>query len=226
MAIKLSRTFVLRKLHQLSGIMPLGLFLLTHFFTNSKALQGRAAFNEAVLDIQHIPYLPLLEIGGIFLPLLYHAVYGLFITFEAKPNALIYAYERNWFYVLQRITGVILFFFILLHILHFRFGVLSFMGLDERAVAHNAGIAFEIVSGDFKKNWVFILYVVGIASTVFHLANGLWLFLVDWGVTIGEKAQRAAGYACLAFGAGLLVVGINAAAAFIRPGGLLGTLFN
>lgn len=202
--------------------MPLGLFLLTHFFTNSKALQGRAAFNEAVMDIQHIPYLPLIELFGIGLPLLFHSVYGLVITFEAKPNALTYAYERNWFYLLQRVTGILLFFFILLHLLHFRFGVLSAIGLDDRAVAHNAGLAFEIVKGDFSKTWVFVAYVIGIASTVFHLANGVWLFLVDWGLAIGEKAQRAVGYACLAFGAGLLAVGINAAAAFIRPGGLLG----
>ena len=38
MAIRLSRTFILRKLHQLSGIVPLGAFLLEHFYTNSKAL--------------------------------------------------------------------------------------------------------------------------------------------------------------------------------------------
>jgi succinate dehydrogenase / fumarate reductase cytochrome b subunit len=222
MAIKLSRTFILRKLHQLSGIMPLGFFLLAHFFTNSKALQGYAAFNTAVEDIQHIPYLPLIELFGIGLPLVYHSVYGLFITFEAKPNPFTYAYERNWFYVLQRVTGVILFFFIILHLLHFRFGVLGALGLDSRAVATHPEIAFNIVSGDFMKNWVFIVYIIGIASTVFHLANGLWLFAVDWGIAIGEKAQRAVGYACFAFGAGLLAVGINAAAAFVRPGGLLG----
>jgi hypothetical protein len=45
--------------------------------------------------------------------------------------------------------------------------------------------------------------------------------LVDWGITIGERAQRLTGYACIAFGIVLLAVGINAAIAFIRPGGLL-----
>jgi succinate dehydrogenase / fumarate reductase cytochrome b subunit len=56
---------------------------------------------------------------------------------------------------------------------------------------------------------------------VWHLANGVWLFLVDWGITIGERAQRISGYACIGVGAVLLAVGINAAVAFIRPGGLL-----
>ena len=111
MSVRLSRTFVLRKLHQLSGIMPLGIFLLEHFYTNSKALSGAADFNTAVKDLQAIPYILFVEIGGIFIPLIYHAVYGLVITMEARPNNLNYPYPRNWFYTIQRITGVILFFF-------------------------------------------------------------------------------------------------------------------
>jgi succinate dehydrogenase / fumarate reductase cytochrome b subunit len=70
--------------------------------------------------------------------------------------------------------------------------------------------------------WVFLIYMVGITATVWHLANGIWLFLVDWGIAIGERAQRLTGYACIGFGVFMLLVGINAAIAFIRPGGLLG----
>ena len=219
MAIRLSRTFVLRKLHQLSGIMPLGFFLLEHFYTNSKAIAGAASFNKAVEDLQAIPYILLVEIGGIFIPLIYHAVYGLVITAEARPNNLNYPYPRNWFYTVQRATGVILFFFILFHVLNFRFGLMP--GLNRVSVAHAPDQAFEIVSREFKMWWVFIIYMVGITATVWHFANGIWLFLVDWGITIGERAQRLAGYACIAFGVVLLFVGINAAVAFIRPGGLL-----
>ena len=65
-------------------------------------------------------------------------------------------------------------------------------------------------------------YLVGILATVWHLANGLWLFAVDWGIVIGERAQRLTGYACIAIGLLLLAVGINAQVAFLRPGGLLG----
>ena len=219
MAIHLSRTFVLRKLHQLSGIMPLGFFLLEHFYTNSKALYGQAAFNTAVNDLQSIPYILLVEIGGIFIPLIYHAVYGLVITVEARPNNLNYPYPRNWFYTIQRVTGMILFFFITFHVLNFRFGLIP--GLNTVSVAHHPEQSFAIVSGEFRKIPIFIVYVIGITSTVWHLANGIWLFLVDWGITIGERAQKIAGYACLGFGVLLLAVGINAAVAFIRPGGLL-----
>ena len=220
MAIRLSRTFVLRKLHQLSGIFPLGVFLLEHFYTNSKALNGPSGFNSAVDHLQSIPYIIFVEIIGIFIPLIYHAVYGLVITAEARPNNLAYPYARNWFYLVQRTTGVILFFFITFHLLNFRFGLIP--GLNELSVAHHPDQAYEIVAREFRMIPIFIIYMIGITATVWHLANGIWLFLVDWGITIGERAQRLTGYACIGFGVLLLLVGINAAVAFIRPGGLLG----
>ncbi len=219
MAIRLSRTFVLRKLHQLSGIMPLGVFLVEHFYTNSKALYGQADFNTAVKDLQSIPYILLVEIGGIFIPLIYHAVYGLVITVEARPNNLNYPYPRNWFYTIQRVTGMILFFFITFHVLNFRFGLIP--GLNTMSVAHHPDQAFQVVAREFSMVPIFIVYIIGITSTVWHLANGVWLFLVDWGITIGDRAQRLTGYACIGFGVVLLAVGINAAVAFIHPGGLL-----
>ena len=214
---------MLRKLHQLSGIVPLGAFLLEHLYTNSKAAHpqnGAQNFNEAVADLQAIPYVLLLEIGFIFIPLIYHAVYGLVITWESRPNNLNYPYPRNWFYSIQRITGVILFFFILFHVLNFRFGLIP--GLNTESVAHAPDKAFQIVAREFQMPAIFIVYLVGITSTIWHFANGIWLFAVDWGVVIGERAQRLTGYACIGFGVVLLVFWINVAVAFLRPGGLFG----
>ena len=224
MAIRLSSTFVLRKLHQLSGIVPLGLFLLEHFYTNSKSLTGPADFNKAVTELQSIPYIIFVEIGGIFIPLIYHAVYGLVITMEARPNNLAYPYSRNWFYLIQRITGVILFFFIAFHVFNFRFGMIP--GLNTLSVADHPNQAFDIVAREFRMVPIFIVYMIGITATVWHLANGIWLFLVDWGITIGERAQRLTGYACIGFGVLLLLVGVNAAVGFIRDGGLIGGIIH
>ncbi|HEX8685290.1 MAG TPA: hypothetical protein VF654_02275, partial [Pyrinomonadaceae bacterium] len=110
----------------------------------------------------------------------------------------------------------------LFHVLNFRFGAIP--GLNERSVAHFPEEAFGIVSREFSNALIFGVYLVGITSTVWHLANGLWLFAVDWGVVIGERAQRLTGYACIAFGLLLLAVGINAQVAFVREGGLLGLI--
>ncbi len=220
MAVKISKAFLFRKLHQLSGIVPLGLFVFAHFYTNSKALGGAEKFNEAAGEIHSIPYLIFVEWFGIFIPLIYHAVYGLFITWETRANNLAYPYARNWFYTIQRATGLILFVFILFHVLNFRFGMIP--GLNTTPIAGNADQGFDIVAREFQIPWVVAVYVIGITATVWHLANGFWLFAVDWGIVIGARAQRYAGYACIALGLGLLAVGLNAMAAFIWKGGFLG----
>src|SRR5881227_3999566 len=149
--------------------MPLGIFLLEHFYTNSKALTGPADFNNAVKDLQSIPYILFVEVGGIFIPLIYHAVYGIFITWEARPNNLHYPYPRNWFYTIQRLTGIILFFFITFHVLNFRFGLIP--GLNELSVADNPFRAFDIVKGEFLNPLIFVVYIIGISATIWHFAN-------------------------------------------------------
>lgn len=219
MAIKFSRTFLLRKLHQLTGVVPLGVFYFVHLYTNSTALNGAKVFNDHVGGIHEMPYLLFIEIGGIFLPLLFHSVYGILISAEAKPNVMDYGFARNWFYLFQRASGIYLFFFLMFHILNFRFGLVP--GLNMTPVAGNADKAYGIVAGEFQITWVMAIYILGLLATAWHLAYGLFLFAVDWGLVIGEKAQKVTLYGCLAFALMLAVVGINAAAAFVRPCGLL-----
>ncbi len=221
MASKFSRTFLLRKLHQLTGIVPLGMFFFVHMFTNAKAMNGDKVFNDAVADIHHLPFLLFIEIFGIFLPLLYHSVYGIIISAEAKVNVGNYGYERNWLYLFQRITGIFLFVFILFHLLHLRFGLFGGFGLTDIAVAGNADKAFSIVAGDFQSIGILLFYLLGIAATAWHLGYGLFLFAVDWGLVIGEKAQKYALYVCASVALGLFAVGANAAFSFVRPCGLL-----
>lgn len=223
MAIKYSTTFLLRKIHQLTGIVPLGIFFFAHMFTNSKAINGEAAFEKAVQDLHDLPYLLFIEIFGIFLPLLFHSIYGVIISSEAKVNVGSYSYGRNWFYFVQRLTGGFLFFFILFHVLNLRFGLIP--GLNMTPVAGNAGQAFDIVEQEFAITWVLIVYILGVAATAWHLAYGFWLFVVDWGIVIGEKAQKYTLYACIALAVGLFAVGTNAAFAFVRPCGLLPAAF-
>jgi succinate dehydrogenase/fumarate reductase cytochrome b subunit (b558 family) len=219
MAIQYSWTFMLRKLHQLTGVVPLGIFFFVHMFTNAKALNGEESFEKAVADIHAIPFLLLLEIFGIFIPLLFHSIYGVIISTEARPNVGPYPFARNWFYIMQRATGIFLFVFLTFHILNLRFGLIP--GLNLTPVAGNADLAFDIVAMEFSIPWVLAVYILGVAATAWHLAYGFWLFAVDWGMIIGERAQKYALYVCVALAAGLFAVGTNAAVAFIRPCGLM-----
>ncbi|MEZ5428385.1 MAG: hypothetical protein R2747_19100 [Pyrinomonadaceae bacterium] len=217
--MKISKNFLARKLHQLTGIVPLGIYFLVHMFTNAKAMYGREVFEDAVADIHHIPFLLFIEVFGVFLPLLFHSVYGIIISAEARVNNASYNYGRNWFYLFQRITGVFLFLFLLFHILHLRFGLIP--GLTDIAVAGNAYRSFGIVAGDFRSLGILIFYILGVAATAWHFGYGLWLFAVDWGIVIGEKAQKVALYICLLVALGAFFIGTQAAVSFIRPCGML-----
>ena len=225
MAIKLSSTFLLRKLHQLTGIVPLGIFFFVHMYTNSAAMGGSRVFNKHVGDIHDIPYLIFVEIFGIFIPLLFHSIYGILISAEAKPNALRYSYGRNWFYVFQRATGIFLFFFLFFHILNLRFGLIPGLQSYGNSVAGNAGSAFTIVAAEFRNTGILLLYILGVIATAWHLAYGFFLFAVDWGIVIGEKAQKMTLYASIGLALFLSAVGINAAAAFVDKCGLLPEAF-
>lgn len=182
--------FYSRKLHSLLGVIPLGFFLLEHMITNFSAVEGGSeGFREAVAFLNSLPLVLVLEIFGIWLPLLYHGVYGLYIAFQAKPNNRRFPTERNLRYLLQRITGVIAFVFVIWHVLETRVQV----ALGNVEHEELGGLMHDIVSNPI----FFVLYLIGVVSAAFHFTNGLWSFLVSWGVTVGPRSQRVSSYICM-----------------------------
>lgn len=182
--------FYSRKLHSLLGVIPLGFFILEHMITNFSAVEGGSqGFKDSVAFLNSLPLVLVLEIFGIFLPLLYHAVYGMFIAFQAKPNNTRFRNERNLRYLLQRITGVLVFAFVIWHLYETRFQV----ALGNVTHEELGGVMHDIVMNPF----FFILYLIGVLSAAFHFANGLWSFMVSWGITVGPRAQRVSSYICM-----------------------------
>jgi succinate dehydrogenase/fumarate reductase cytochrome b subunit (b558 family) len=186
---KSRRPYLMRKLHSLSGIVPVGAFMCFHLWENARALGGRDQFDAAVGEINHMPYLPFLEWGLILLPLLFHAGYGVVLMFDAKFNVGRYAYNRNWMYTLQRITGAIALLFIGFHLTEYwgrkLTGALAPQDFYP-ALCQNMSSTIGPVPV------VALIYVVGIAACVFHFANGLWGFCFSWGIVVSRRTQRMA----------------------------------
>src|SRR5205823_9074663 len=68
--------FLLRRLHSLSGMVPVGAYMVVHLLTNASVLDSSAAFQRNVYQIHSLgAVLPMVEWTFIFLPLLYHAIY-------------------------------------------------------------------------------------------------------------------------------------------------------
>ena len=114
-------SFLLRKLHSLSGIVPIGAFLIEHILSNFEALKGPAAYAAQVKFLNALPLVRVLEWAFIFLPLAYHALYGVYIALRGKSNVIYYPWAGNWMYVLQRWTGYIAFVYIIQHVMRQRF---------------------------------------------------------------------------------------------------------
>lgn len=211
------RTFILRRLHSLTGVAPVGVFLVEHLYTNASAVQGRAAFDHAVGQIQRMPALWALETFGIALPIAFHALYGLVIAAQGGANVGKYSYARNWLYLLQRVSGVAALAFMGLHLWQYR--VAKYLG---RLPTHEF---YAQLSSDLNTPWIFAAYVLGLSASVFHLANGLWSFGNTWGLTVTPKALRRSGWIAGVFGVVLWVLGMNTVLHFsVRCGGVLPTL--
>jgi len=220
---KSRRPFLLRKLHSLTGVIPVGGFLVFHLWTNAKAMQGQEQFDHAVADISHMPYLPVLE-AGILLPLLFHAVYGVKLALEGKPNVGAYTYSRNWMYTLQRVTGILAFAFIGYHTWEYwAQKVLGRMTAEQFYPALCANMSSTVKGVPI----VALVYILGIAASVFHFANGLWGFCFSWGITVSRRSQMGAATVFGLLGVAVFLLGANTAIYFatnsVFPGRFFGS---
>jgi succinate dehydrogenase / fumarate reductase, cytochrome b subunit len=199
------RRFLLRKLHSLSGVLPVGAFMVFHLWTNAKALGGQEPFDQAVGEINHMPYLPFLE-AGILLPLAFHAIYGVRLALDARPNLGGYAFARNWMYVLQRATGLVALLFLGYHLWEFRLQ----KGLGQMAPsAFYPTLCAHLSSTAFGVPIVALVYIIGIAASVFHFSNGMWGFCASWGITVSRRSQRISAAAFGLIGVIVFVLGAN-----------------
>lgn len=219
--------FLLRRLHSLTGIVPIGVFLIAHLTTNSSLAWGKfglraegkgltiaeggvAYFQEEVAWINtQVPHLLLIEIslwGAIF----FHSGLGIYYAMSGRSNTARYAYQDNWRYTLQRISGYLGFVFILYHVATLRWGFDWLVPSGTVWSHHFSASTLVAALKGSTDGWtaaglvVSLAYFVGVSLLVFHFANGLWTAAITWGLTISTQAQKRWGYVCAAIGIGLM----------------------
>ncbi len=223
--------FLIRRLHSLTGIVPIGVFLCFHLVANSTILFGTGGehFQQWVERIHLLqPYLFPVEMVFIFIPILFHALLGFTIWFSGRSNVQQYRYGGNIRYMLQRVTGIIAILFILFHVwqMHWLgepFGGGSFTLHGEGGAAMAAGSTARAIQGlkldgtsVWGAVWIAPLYTIGTLASVYHLANGIWTALITWGVTIGPRAQALSGRVCIIIGIVFGLFGMGALSEFKR----------
>lgn len=126
------KAFIWRRVHSLMGLW-LVLFLLEHLMTNSQAAlwlgeDGRG-FVQMVNLIHNLPYLHVVEVALLGIPIALHMILGIRYIFSGKSNAKktdgsspsMRKYGRNKAYTWQRITSWLLLVGLIAHVVNFRF---------------------------------------------------------------------------------------------------------
>ncbi len=182
-------SFALRKLHSLTGIVPVGAFLLFHLFENLKIGLSPQSYEAAIHELWQMAPRPVfyaIEVCLLAVPILFHSVYGFWIWYTGQSNAQEYPYRRNWLYTAQRWSGLLVFAYMALHVWQLRVmpeGKLALLRGPEDLTTFR-----QVADAVTPLGWT-ALYLVGGISAAFHLGNGLFGFAYSWGLAVGRKAQ-------------------------------------
>lgn len=192
--------FLIRRVHSLLGLVPIGLFLTFHMFLNLSARGGAELYDKVIGTMQSFPGIFIIELVVIFIPIAIHAIYGTWVVYTGQSNILRYKYARNWFYIIQRISGLYTVVFIIIHVYLMRFGEANFAALSQ-FLSQPLGLIF---------------YTLGVLFAIFHFVNGLWAFAITWGITIGPHSQKMWLYTLAAVFILLSVIGLANISAFLK----------
>jgi succinate dehydrogenase / fumarate reductase cytochrome b subunit len=201
-------SFLLRRLHSLSGIIPIGAFLLEHFISNAFATNGPKAYAEQVKFLTGLPFVPVLEIVGIYIPILYHSFYGFYIWFRGKSNVSEYPWAGNFMYAAQRWTGGVTFAYIVWHTYTMRFSGIHLLT--------NSQAAFHKVQVELQNPWAASFYLIGIIAASWHFSYGVFLFCAKWGITVSQTSRKWSARVCLVLALTLISIGWFTMAAFYK----------
>jgi len=249
----MERAFFFRRIHSLFGLWIV-LFLMEHLFTNSQAgllpEDNYYHFIRAVNFLRNLPYVHVIEIVLLGVPILFHAGWGVNYLVRGKTNSLpsggttpsLPQYARNHAYSWQRWASWIVLIGLIMHVSYMRFyrypdevvrnnqtffvtdieydakleplsKKLDFkilhVGDQVFAECKTVGTATLLVVRDaFHSVFLCILYSIFVMATCFHAFNGLWTFMITWGVILRVRSQKSASRACVVLMLLLMFLGL------------------
>lgn len=160
-----------RRLHTIAGAIVLAAFLVEHLLTNASVLGGAHYYDHIVGSILRWSFLPLFEIVFIVLPLGFHAVYGLRLLMKPSADTEVERFGDKRLWVLQRVSATVVLVFVLGHLWELRVQRLFFgMGPESIYTTLSSHLSWTWAGVP----WFALLYLIGIAATCFHFANGLF----------------------------------------------------
>ena len=208
--MELARRSLPRRLHAISGLVPVGAFLVFHLAVNSSALRGAEAYDRMVQRLQQLPLVVVLELALVLAPMAYHGLYGLYLAATRPTGDPGSSAARRRLAIFQRVTGIPLFAYVLFHLWTTRL-------VQVAQHDHESVDLFHWMQALYATPWIRAAYVLGLLCATGHFAVGLRLSAEDWGLARTPAARAAAGVLAAAVFVSLAVLGLRSLAAFRLP---------
>ena len=175
--------FLTRRIHSLTGLVPVGLFLVYHLYLQLYLHSGAEVYNEVINGFYDSPLAIWSLVIVVYIPLFFHAFFGIRLIFESKVQPS-YTYFSHLLYWLQRLSGVGVLLFTIAHVWNAQLGPW---------VAGTWGTHFEHLSSGFADPDSGLItkavYLLGTIGAVFHFSNGINTFCMTWGIALTPKSQ-------------------------------------
>lgn len=184
----------------MTGLTGIGLmlFLVGHLAGNLSIFGSSEAFNAYTHKLESLgPLLYVIEAGLAFF-FLYHTILGVSIwlkrrkarpqgydTYKTRGGASHQSLaSRSMIY-----TGSIILIFLVLHIIHFKFGA-DYQTILESQGGIEARDLRKLVIEEFQKTWVVLGYVFVMVLAVLHLSHGFWSAFTSLGMKHNDTSKK------------------------------------
>lgn len=198
----------LKRLQIWTGVIPVGLFLLSHLATNARAIAGPVAFDRGAAWIARVPWLAAIEVTAIALPMLIHVALGVVLSTSAPGAGDTRGYARPALLIAQRATGFYLVVYVVFHVWATRLSPERLEGGRE---------LFALMARQLEQPLVLGYHAVGVLAAAFHFGNGLAGLAGPWGLDLGARGRALATRVGMIAFAALALVGLGALLAFVHP---------
>jgi succinate dehydrogenase / fumarate reductase cytochrome b subunit len=195
----------LRQIHSLTGMIPLGVFLIEHITVNAFALGGPESFRRVAAALGGIPMVAAIEVVGIAIPLAVHVVLGCLIATELPERGGPHWPTRRE--IVQRATGLLLLPYLIYHVWSTR--------LSPDVLVKHADL-FDVMHRQVNGVGGLLFHAAGVILAAWHLGNGVQGFAERWGLARTTEASRAAARTGGALALVLAVAGVAALVAFAK----------
>ncbi len=197
----------LRRLQVLTGTVPVGLFLLSHFAINFRAVAGRDAYQTTVEGLARLRGLHAIEAVAIALPIAAHIALGWALG-TTRQDSREPAYPSVGWRWLQRATGLYLSIYVVFHVWSVR--------LSPARLANRHPL-FDLMAAQLAHPAVLVLQGLAVLAAAAHFSGGVLALGGPYGFAARRGGRWALGALAGVSFVLLAAMGLNGLLAFVWP---------